>query len=208
MWSLYSVSRIAKSDFIKRDVKLNKKRRERTRLKYLPESEMDIVAKLMGGEELYTLVNTAFYSGARMGEVFAFNGQTRKSKTLYIDSQIDKNDVERDPKWESKRHAYLIPQGEKHFERWLQVKDSVSVRTTISKRFSAICKKSFKDKSKWCKYHDLLHSYAIYLLSKGVGLTLVVQSLGNSLAVAQEYYAGYTLVEETIETIDRIFRAN
>jgi integrase len=193
--------------FIKREIKLNKKRKERQKVKYLNEFEVKKIAKLMGDEVLENMVLLAFYSGARQGELYPMSEELYNGKTLLIESQIDKEDVERDPKWGSKRKAYLIPEGKKSFTYWINNKDQVVLtRTAISKRFKTACKKTFSDKAKWCKFHDLRHSYAIYLLSKGVGLTLVAQSLGNSLAVAQEYYAGFTLVDETIDTIDRIVR--
>ena len=194
--------------FIKRDIRVSKKRKERQKVKYLTEDEMLTISKLMGDEVLESMVKLAFYSGARLGEIYALTTKSYNSKILFIDSQIDKEDVERDPKWGSKRKAYLLPNGLDAFNFWVANKDKIQIsRLAISKRFKAACKKHFKDKDKHCKFHDLRHSYAIFLLSKGVNLTLIAQSMGNSVVVAQEYYAGFSLTDETIETVDRIVRA-
>ena len=55
------------------------------------------------------------------------------------------------------------------------------------------CKAAFlQEKEKHLKFHDLRHSYAIYLLSLGMSLERVAQSLGNSIQFCQQYYVGFT----------------
>lgn len=91
------------------------------------------------------------------------------------------------------------------FEFWCDNKDSFELsRTAIAKRFALACKKLFKDKTKHCKWHDLRHSYAVLLIGRGATITLVAQSMGNSVKVCEEYYSGYVLTSEGIETLSKI----
>lgn len=186
------------------DIKINRKKKERKPVKYLTESEVLQIATQMGDPALEVMIKIAFFSGLRMGELFALKKSSLFGTALKVISQIDKDGVERDPKWGSKRTTFLFPGGEKPFEEWIQLKDSITLtRVGISKRFKTACKRFFKENAKHCKFHDLRHSYAINLLKHEVNLTLVAQSLGNSVVVAQEYYADFTLNDETIETISR-----
>lgn len=190
--------------FLNRDVKLNRKRKERHAPKYLNETEMLKVSRQIESisYEFSTLVKLAFYSGCRLGELFALSKDSFRNGVLFIDTQIDSNNVERDPKWQSSRKSFLVPQGKQAFDDWVAVKSKMKIsRTGISRLFSKTCRLVFDDAAKHCKFHDLRHSYAIHLLSKNINLTLVAQSLGNSVVVAQEYYAGFTLNDETIESI-------
>ena len=78
------------------------------------------------------------------------------------------------------------------------------MRNKINKRFKSACRAVFKDKSKHCKWHDLRHSYAIFLLTKGVPIQLVAQSMGNSVSVCEKHYAGFVLTDVGISAINNI----
>ncbi len=202
--------------FAGRDVRIRKKQEERPKVKHLNEKDMLKVAKYVNqtdsneDQALEAMIMLAFYSGLRLGELYALTKQSLKGKGLEVISQIDKDDIERDPKWGSARMAFLFPQGTPYFKKWTELKDSIEIsRSLVSKRFNRACRKIFSDdKSKWCKFHDTRHSYAIHLLQHDVSLSLISQSLGNSIVVCQKYYAGFSLTNETIETVSRKVQGN
>ena len=49
-----------------------------------------------------------------------------------------------------------------------------------------------------------LNSYTIVLVSRGVSLSLVAQSLGNSVSVCEKYYTGFVLTNESIDYIRKL----
>ncbi len=61
-----------------------------------------------------------------------------------------------------------------------------------------------KDSSKHLTFHALRHCYAINLLTKGVSMSLVAQSLGNTLSVCQQHYLGFELTNDSIAAIKSI----
>lgn len=189
--------------FTGRNIKIKKKQEERLRVKYLNEEEILLISQNINDEVLGCMVMLAFYSGLRQGELFALKPENLKGNSLDVVTQIDKNEIERDPKWGSTRLAYIFSEGIPYFKKWLILKDDFQYsRSAISKRFKATCKKLFKDKNKWCKFHDTRHSYAINLLRHDVSLSQISQSLGNSIVVCQKYYAGFSLTNETIDSIN------
>lgn len=127
-----------------------------------------------------------------------------KGKQIYIETQLTRDEVEKDPKWGSVRPAYVFT-GMAECLGTIQeyrLKGELPTRDRLRKNFQRACMKTFpSDKSKRLTYHDLRHSYAIRLLSKGIILDLVAQSLGNSSAVCQEYYSGYVLTHASLEMI-------
>ncbi len=155
---------------------------------------------------LRLLVQTAFYSGLRIGEIFAMTGNSIQGNYILVKNQLDRKLNTRKTKTQQERKAYVIPEGREIVEKWalLSLKDKQSIRnlkySIIIKSITKICFPD--DKSKHCTFHDLRHSYAIHLLSKGVSLSLVAQSLGNSISVAEEYYAGYCLSDDAINSIE------
>ena len=71
------------------------------------------------------------------------------------------------------------------------------------------CKIAFPDDpTKHLTFHALRHCYAINLLSMGVSMSLVAQSLGNTLSVCQQYYVGFELTNDSIDAIQAIVKKN
>lgn len=185
------------------------KRKKKKNIKYINHRELNLLLIKLP-DQLRLLVQTAFYSGLRIGECFAITETSLKGSYLQVQEQLDRNLEQRDTKTKQNRRAYIIPEGREAVAKWaaLDIKTKKQLRNyKYSIIIKSICKELFpEDKHKHCTFHDLRHSYAVHLLSKGVSLSLVAQSLGNSVSVAEEYYAGYTLSDDAIDSIDRVIK--
>lgn len=162
---------------------------------------------------MQALARVAWVTGLRVGEAFALTDAALKQDCLLVATQLDVHGVRRETKTRSVRKvAYLHPDGEAWVRQFLALPDAVraALRT---ERHSVLmrraCKKAFPGvPAKHCHLHDLRHSYAVALVQRGVPISLVAQSLGNSVAVCERYYSGYALVDEGIATIARILGRN
>jgi len=192
-------------DFVGRDVKLNKPKPERPTISYLTESELQsVVAEL--DEPLRSGAVLSFYTGLRMGELFALTEKSlATSDVLSVRTQVDRQGKERATKNQVVRQVYLPPQAKKAFEKWIRTKDQFKMaRTTVTKHFKKAAKAALKRDLTW---HDLRHSFAVFSLSKGLSLTLTAQALGDSVQVTQTYYAGFSLSDESMDLVRRTFRS-
>lgn len=201
--------------YINRDVKLRKDKKHQPEVAHLSHSDIKKMIKhiTVNTEQpvnvkvLKLMAEVAFYTGCRTGEIFAITPISIRSNILLVQGQIDREGNNRDTKNRVKRKAFIIEEGRIKVKE-LTKHDLSSYRNL---RFSDIifdaCKKAFPhEESKWITFHDLRHSYAIHLLSKGVSLSLVAQSLGNSITVCQENYAGFVLTDESISAIELILK--
>jgi len=193
--------------YLKRDVVIPAPPKGFNEVKYLSLEDVQKVLTYFSDEPtIKALIGLSFYSGLRIGETYALNGSSLKSgKILLVDSQVTREGKRAKPKNRKQRKAFLIPDGIEHFKFWCDNKDDLEhTRAAIAKRFALACKKVFKDKTKHCKWHDLRHSYAVLLIGRGAPITLVAQSMGNSVKVCEEYYSGFVLTSEGIETLSKI----
>ncbi len=196
--------------FLKRDIQLRAVKPPPVDVSFLTPEEINKVCSYMnhlnptGRAELNTLVQVLFHTGMRVGEVWALGPSSiRSDGTLWVASQIDKSGVRRQTKTRSERRAYVLPGGMDWVRTWIEMLASIKTeRSALAHRFKRLCFKVLKGR-KLC-LHDLRHSYAIYLVGKGVPLDQVAQSLGNSVVVCQRHYTGFKLSDEGIRTIDRI----
>jgi integrase len=194
-----------------RDFSLARNKESIEDIKYLSESEFQKILEYLPNNYIRTLHEVCFYGGFRIGEAFALEPAflNKKVSSIKVLKQIDKEGVKRQTKNRRQRDAYIFPQGLEAIERWFSERHNISLkeRTQMSKRTKHACKAAFpKDPSKWLKFHDLRHSYAIALLSKGVSIALVAQSIGDSIRVAEKHYVGFILSSESIQMIDRIVK--
>jgi integrase len=189
--------------YIKRDIKLRKAPKERRKVRYLTPSEFQRAIRFINDDDIKALNVVCFCTGARLGEAFALNALELRGDIVLISKQLDDTGVVRDTKNRRERQALVNPIESALFSRWISLLNKESLRTVkIAKITKEACRRAFpEDKSKWCTPHDFRHSYAIWLLSKGVSLSLVAQSLGNSISVCQEYYAGFVLTTDSIAAI-------
>ena len=190
----------------RKDIKLQLPKKPRRKIHFLTTEEFQKVLALEPLEEVRTLYEVCFYTGARLGEAIYLSSDSlaANEKFVQIDFQLTEDGKEVPPKWDSVRPAYIFPEGIDALRRWDDLKDKIEIsRTAVSARFRRACQKAFQGKkNKMCKLHDLRHSYAIRLMGYGVNLSLVAQSLGNDIKVCQEYYVGHQLTHDSIDLID------
>ncbi len=195
--------------FLGRGFVLRKKRKVHVPVKYHTVDEFETVLAQLKDPEFVTLCKAAFATGARAGELFALQPSDCKGSFVLVETQIDIKMDERETKTRKRRKAFIIKERREWLTEWLEMSDDK--KKALRKRHHATlfrrgCKKAFKGRAeKNIKFHDLRHSYAVYLLSvKGAPLDLVAQSLGNSPAVCFEYYQGFMLSEHGIEYLERL----
>lgn len=195
--------------FLGRGFSLRKKRKVHVPVKYHTLDEFETVLAHLKDQEFATLCKAAIVTGARAGELFPLQASDCKGTFVWIETQIDIKMDERETKTRKRRKAFIIKERREWLTEWLEL--SEEKKRALRKRHHATmfrrgCRSAFKGRpDKNVKFHDLRHSYAIYLLSvKGAPLDLVAQSLGNSPAVCHEYYQGFMLTEHGIEYLDRL----
>ncbi len=192
--------------FMNRDFELNKAREERTIVKFLTEKELKLLLPHLPTYPIQLLHQVCFYTGCRIGEAFAIevNCINAKEGTLKVFEQIDKKGKTRDPKNGKHRFAYISAKSIPIIKKWLLVKADIDMKTRIkmAKITRNACSLAFPgNKTKNLKFHDMRHSYAIGLVSKGVSITAVAQCLGNGVGVCEKYYVGHQLTSETVQMI-------
>lgn len=192
------------------DVKLRKNPKQFVSVTYLNEDEFQVVLNYVSTEIEKALLTLCYYSGLRVGEAYALETHSLlDSGVLRVTSQIDRRGVRRHTKTKRPRLAYLCPKGIAAFRTWVSASqeeketiDRLEVSRDLMKKY---CKLAFpNDPRKHLTFHALRHCYAINLLHKGVSMSLVAQSLGNTLSVCQQYYVGFELTNESIEAINAI----
>lgn len=194
--------------YLKRtDVKIRKDRKELIKPKFLTEAEMLRVAESIKTPLISLAVKAAFYTGCRFGELLALEPHDVTEKAVRVDKQIDRYGETRLPKNHKPRVSYLIREGFNAVSEWaaIPIEQRKALRDLkVAEIFKKHCVVTLKNPMKECVFHDLRHSYAVYMVHKGVGITMVAKSMGNGVGVCSEYYAGFTLSDEGIEAIDRI----
>lgn len=191
--------------FIQRGIKLRKDKRNQTEPAHLSLVDFQKMIKFIEDSDFKLLCEVAFYSGLRIGEIFAITPKAVKDNIILVQAQIDRDGVRRETKNRIYRKAFVIKEGRTLINEWCKVDASKLRNIRASSLVRTACKKAFpSDKTKWIKFHDLRHSYAVHLLSSGVSLSLVAQSLGNSIVVCQAHYAGFTLADESINSIENV----
>lgn len=179
-------------------------------VRYLTESEFNTVQKHVEDGLDRLLQRVAYVTGLRQGELFALTPDSTLGAQFFSQHQIDRQLQRRQTKRRlaKKRQIYVLPGGEDAFREWANVPKKLKLEYRNRKHAEVLqraCQKTFPNhEEKHIVFHDLRHSYAIYLVSRGVSLTQVAQCLNNSYAVCERYYSGFVLKDETIENIKRI----
>jgi integrase len=196
-----------------RDIRLYKKRPESEEIKYLKEDDFKKILTHIPGEALKCLHEVCYYGGFRIGESFALeeNHFHEGRNNIKVLRQIDKTGVRRETKNRKVRNAFVFPQGVSALKRWFELRKEIDLksRARISKVTRTACQKAFPhEPSKHINFHALRHCYAINLINKGVSISLVAQSIGDSIRVAEQHYVGFTLQEESLDMIAKLVRQN
>lgn len=195
--------------FAGRSIRLSMARKERRKVKYItPEDFKKVLPQVP--ENFRTLFITLIATGCRVGEAFALERSDLKGDVLYVETQLDRDELERETKNGRTRHTIVMAEFLDTVKKWVSTpieKRAEIRRYPHAKIMTAACEAIFPDEpEKHLCAHDLRHSYAIWLLTKGVNLTLVAQALGNSVAVCQEYYAGFELTPDSIQAVKSILK--
>ncbi len=188
--------------WLKREIRLRPAKPDADIVHFLDEHELAKIHNYME-PDLRVLAHVLFHTGARLGEAFAITPQSlRPDGSIWIDSQIDKKGIRRATKNRKPRKSYVLPGGDKWVDVWLKDCPEVKrTRTALAQSFRRIC---FKVLKRDLTLHDLRHSYAIYLIGRGISLSLVSQAIGDSILVCERYYSGFVISDEGIKTIKRI----
>lgn len=196
--------------FCGRGVELSRRDEVVDDVRYLTPQELERAQKFVEDPTDRLLQRVAFVTGLRQGEAFALTTESTLGTQFFsqhqIDRQLEKRQTKR--KLSKKRQIYVLPGGESDFREWANLprKRKLEIRNRKhAEVLTRACSKAFPDREeKHVVFHDLRHSYAIYLVSRGVSLTQVAQCLNNSFSVCERYYSGFVLKDETIESIKRI----
>lgn len=197
----------------RKEIKLEKARPEQREVRYLTVDEFNAVLKHVEEPWLKTLSKMAFYSGLRQGELFGVKPEeiSEGQAVVNVRRQLDPKLKFRPTKTRAIRKAFLFPEGGDAYREWFELPQEEVFKhrlARIAELFRDACIKAFpKRPDKWCTFHDLRHSYAIRLLEKGVPLSFVARSLGNSEVVCEQHYTGKVLTDGFIEGIKAFVKA-
>lgn len=193
-----------------RDFQLRKLRPVQTHVDYLSLADFKTVVSHIEEPSFATLCQVAFATGCRVGEIFALTSRDLTDSHLRVTSQLDTELRSRETKNRKKRRAYVLPEFRPAITAWLAIPtaEKASLRLVKHSRlFRAACQKAFPGSpEKHVHFHALRHSYAVHLVGLGVPLSLVAQSLGNSIAVCELHYSGFVLSDLGVEGIDSIVK--
>lgn len=191
---------------------LNKQREVKRDVSYLTLEEFEKVIAHISPQKpedamFIALCKAAFATGCRLGELFTLTRSKYHGSFIWVKTQLDENDKERATKTRKERKAFVIKERREWIEEWLDIEDKAKIRhMNHAAKLRRACRKAFPSQNaKHCKFHDIRHSYAIYLLQvKHASLTLVALSLGNGQLVCEKYYGGFILTDYGIDYLDRL----
>jgi integrase len=152
--------------------------------------------------------DVALATGARPGELFAIDTNSLREYedclSVYIDRQLTETGIFTATKTRKSRIVPVIPELRNEVKTLAVLPLAEKRRLRIqnhSKNIRAACNGISLDSIE--QLRDLRHSYAIHLLKAGVSISLIAQSLGNSVSVCEDYYTGFSLTSESTLTIAR-----
>jgi integrase len=192
--------------WLKRGIKLKKNREEFARVRHITREELDQLLSHIQHPVLELFHRVAFGTGLRYGELFSILPEDVGAESIKLSYQYDRDGTQRATKNRRVRKAFILPEFHKDVVQLanLTIEERLQYRNfPISK----VTQKAAKKIGKSCSFHDLRHSYAIYLISKGASLTLVSQSIGDSIKVTEQYYAGFVLTPESIQLLSSILKS-
>lgn len=209
--------------------KLQPVARERLRVAYLNEDEFTemlthikdrnfkkktpLSEATVKADTIKTLARIAFYTGARLGEIFYIQSRhVKKNNVLFLELQMldtllkDGTYKEDTLKNGQSREIFYPPVVENDLRAWAKVPfdERYKIREkSFCKRITSACSKTFGDSDpiQLLNFHDLRHCHAIWLLQKGASIVEVSQQLGNSPEVCYKYYSGWELKKESVERL-------
>ena len=191
---------------------LAKAHKEDSEFRYLSEKDFKLMLRHVWPHEQKMVCNVAFYSGLRLGEIFAVREFYDDDSTIHVEKQMYENGSLGSTKNKKKRRVFVAPEGVEHVQKLLELETSDRQKLrklSWAKIVKRACKEAFpKSPEKHLNFHDLRHSYAIYCMTKGLSLTVVASCLGDGLAVAQEYYARFERTSDLGQLAKRLWKAS
>ncbi|RYZ82618.1 MAG: hypothetical protein EOP04_21690 [Proteobacteria bacterium] len=191
--------------FMGRDLKLKKKKKDDRVVTYLNENQFQAIVPHIKNEITRLAARIAFETGLRLGEIFGLRPENYTESQLNVTRQLTRAMTYRKPKNGKARRAFCFDAAEELLAEWFAIPEAQRNEHRNENSSEAIkdaCKLAFpSNQDQWIPFHALRHSYAIRLISKGISISLVAQSLGNSVSVCQEYYGGFSLTTESVQSI-------
>lgn len=179
-------------------------------VRYLNPKEFTQVLTHIDDKAFKLLCIVSFATGVRVGEAFAIRESDIHGRIIKINGQIDRNGKRRATKNRRSRNtvvsdALFMP----FIYQFLELPEAELIRLrkmSHSKVFKKICEKAFEGKkNKICVFHDLRHSYAVNAVALGISLANIANAIGDTIAVTEQYYSGFSLTTEAAETMLRGF---
>jgi integrase len=210
----------------RQNARLRKQKEAFEELSYLRPAEFEQVAANISKKlsPFRIMCGVAMYTGMRLGEISALTEDFVSERAIRVNYQVDDDGVRRQTKNRKNRTVFVLPDGWKWIRAWLALSEDERRRARFegraAQKFRAACRRTFGTRKKegrfWRKYempdrrrdccfHDLRHSYAVALAQRGASLTLVAQSIGDTVRVAEKYYSGFILQEEGLDTLEKLF---
>lgn len=193
--------------FIKRGDRLRKSREEVRSPRHLKQSEFESLRTTLHNcpPNVELVFQVAFATGCRLGEIFALNTDDLEGLRIGVLSQMDESGKLRETKTRQNRYTIVMPEYKKAVQQWLKVpiEERFKIRNLA---WSKITRKACRAAklSKVCVFHDLRHSFAIHLRAQGASIGDIANALGNSIMVAEKYYAGKVGTSQSLDNLLRV----
>lgn len=189
--------------FLDRDIELMKPEEDIINPQYLTLTEVNKLASKAENREFEVLTHVLFGTGARLGEALAINKESIITEQhIFIGKQLTRKGLLKLPKRKKKGAVAVIKSEWEFVKEWSELDKSSFNRSKYYKWITETSRIIWPlDKSKWISPHDLRHSHAIYLLSKGATLTDISLNLRNRIEVCQKYYTGFAHKSETVDRL-------
>lgn len=195
--------------------KLQATNRVQGKVCYLNADEFTQILPHIRSEQDRMLARIAFYTGARIGEIYFIQERHVRASTVFLELQMaDTQKVkgvfdEITLKNGLSREIFLYKGVKADVTKWSKFTFAERYKTrkrAFSKIIARACIKAFgsEDPVKILTFHDLRHCHAIWLLQAGATITEVAQQLGNSPEVCYRYYSGFELKKESVERLKRL----
>jgi integrase len=182
--------------FIGREFTLEHTEAKSGPIKFLTYEELQTLLPYLPGDEFQLLHEVAFGTGCRTGEAFQLDARmfNAESETIMILEQLDRAGNVRESRNAKVRTAYVLPEANRRLPKWFVAKDKLKHlnRGYLSRITKQAAIQAFPDRPELhITFSDLRHSYAVYLLRKGVPLGLVAACLGTPYPAAEKLYSQF-----------------
>lgn len=194
--------------FAGRTIKLKKMKKPENSVKYLTRVEFAKVLIHVKSDVVKLAMTVAFETGLRAGEIFDLEPEQCSGNQIYVKGSLSRDGEHGPTKTRKSRFAYGTDHAVAALKAWFKIKRDVRDAERAAPLAEIVKSACRAANVKVLTFRDLRHCYAVQLISKGVSISLTAQSMGNSVTVCQDYYAGYSLTAESVSTIQSILAKN